>query len=238
MSEDKCGLKELKRFTEDDLLPLSRLADVEFCERRAALHLVEQVWHDNVHTAGGTVLHEKVHSELPTESRKDIRIARGLLIHSFRLGLSGKTDVVEFHRTEQAPGVPLPGVEGLWLPFPVEYKPGRQKVQMSFRIQLCAQGLCLEEMLKCQIPRGFLYYGRSKRRMEVAFDRELRTRTEAAALRLHEIVRMGKTPPAKYEEKCKHCSLFAICMPKSAGVGKSAKAYLRRVLSDCSEEEP
>jgi CRISPR-associated exonuclease Cas4 len=220
-------------FGEDDLLPISALADLVFCERRAALHHIEAVWEDNVFTVEGTFMHQRVHSEEPLESRGDLRIARGLRLRSLRLGLSGIADVVEFHRVGgneaasagQANGLPrgvdLPGTRGSWQPFPVEYKRGRLRREEGYQVQLCAQALCLEEMLRVTVPVGAVFYGQPRRRLEVTFSEELRTQTESAAARLHELSRAGKTPPARYEKKCDSCSLLTLCMPKTTGGHKS-----------------
>ena len=216
---------------EDDLLPLSRIADLVFCARRAALHLVESIWEDNVFTAEGTSLHERSH-ESGVESRDGVVTARSLRIHSFRLGLVGMADVVEFRPSDT--GVALPGREGLWQPYPVEYKRGIRKDRIEYRIQLCAQAMCLEEMLQVEVPRGALFYGKSRRRQEVAFDTALRERTQAAAIGLHDLFRSGTTPAAKYEKKCKSCSLLEVCMPKITGIDKDIEHYLAKAL----EREP
>jgi len=217
-------------YTEDELLPISALTDIVFCERRAALHRLEEIWQENVSTIEGHHLHDKVHDG-EGESRGTVRIARGLRLRSLRLGLSGVADVVEFHRLEKgAEGVVLPGVPGRWIPFPVEYKRGIVRHEESFESQLCAQALCLEEMLNCHVPAGALFYGLSRRRKDVLLTDELRRGTEEAAVRLHQIVDAGITPPARYEKKCERCSLLTQCMPKTAGGGKSAKAYLRAQL--------
>jgi len=214
---------------EDDLLPLSRIADFVFCPRRAALHLVENIWEDNVFTAEGTVLHERTH-ESGAESRDGTITARSLRIHSFRLGLTGMADVVEFRPS--ASGASLPGREGLWQPYPVEYKRGILKDKIEYRIQLCAQAMCLEEMLQTQVPRGALFYGKSKRRYEVEFDAALREQTEAAAADLHELFDSGKTPTAKYEKKCESCSLLERCLPQITGVKKNIRHYLSQAGMD------
>lgn len=247
MSEEGSGDTKLRSnergrnpFTEDDLLPLSRLADIEFCERRAALHLIEAVWEDNVFTAEGTVLHERAHDPDASEKRGDLIIARGLWINSFRLGLVGKADIVEFHRTteDDQSGAKVPGQKGRWRVYPVEYKRGSRKEQRSFQVQLCAQAMCLEEMLGVEVAGGALFYGKTRRRKEVAFDPALREETERLSERLHELVHSGRTPPAVYGPKCDQCSLFNLCHPKTVASGKSAKGYLARSLRSLMRDEP
>lgn len=211
---------------EEDLLPLSALVDIVFCERRAALHLLEQMWTENAATAEGHHLHDKVHAG-NGESRSDIRIARGVRLRSLTLGISGIADVVEFHRTERADA---------WRAFPVEYKRGILRHEQSFEIQLCAQALCLEEMLNCSIPQGALFYGISRRRQCVIFDAALRGETTKAASRLHELVTAGRTPPAIYSKKCEKCSLVGLCLPRTAGRGLSATAYLESQISNLRTE--
>jgi CRISPR-associated exonuclease Cas4 len=224
-------------YAEDELLPISALAHLFFCERRAALIHIEGVWEDNRLTAEGRVLHERAH-EAETESRGDARIARGLRLRSLRLGLAGVADVVEFHRCPQgaasaqpagsalAGGVRLPGAQGLWTPFPVEYKRGRLRHEEGYEVQLCAQALCLEEMLGVETLAGAVFYGKPRRRLEIAFGEELRAQTEAAAARLHELVRAGVTPAPIYGKKCESCSLLALCMPKRLAKQPSIEDYL------------
>ena len=236
-------MKSNTAIDEDDFLLISALSDFVFCQRRAALHHLEGVWEDNLFTIEGTHLHQKVDAEMPVESRGDVRIVRGLRLHSLRLGLSGKADVVEFHRVqdnnqkaqEQA-GVQLEGVTGIWLPFPVEYKRGILRHEESFEVQLCAQALCLEEMLHSSISAGALFYGKSQRRFDVKFDTQLRSKTETAAAQLHQLIREGKTPPAVYEKKCEKCSLLSFCMPKATEGRKSAKKYLLQVITEPDAE--
>ena len=220
------------KFSEDDLLPIRALADLVFCERRAALHHIEAIWQDNVFTVEGTYMHQRVHSEEPVESRGEVRTARGLRLRSLRLGLTGVADVVEFHRLPEPAqsGVALPGVRGLWRPFPVEYKRGRSRREEGYEVQLCAQALCLEEMLGAAIPAGAVFYGQPRRRLEVVFSDELRRETETAAARLHELTRAGRTPVARYEKKCESCSLLSQCMPKTTGAGKSVERYLATAI--------
>lgn len=213
-------------YSEEDLLQLSALQHLVFCERQCALIHLEQVWEDNPLTVQGSQLHEKVDAGLG-ESRGDLRIARGLPLRSFRLGLAGRADAVEFHRQ--------PSGE-VWRPFPVEYKRGQPKSHRADEIQLCAQALCLEEMLAIPVPAGALFYGEPRRRHEVSFDAELRRLTEDAASRLHRLIASGVTPPPVREPKCDRCSLIGVCLPGAPRV--SARAYLDALLSSAQLPEP
>src|SRR3990167_2983858 len=180
-------------YSEDEFIPVSALSDITFCERRAALHFIERILEDNLFTAEGTILHERVDEDSNTEARGNIRISRSIPLRSLRLGLIGKADIVEFHKTA-TDGVKLEGVSGLWLPFPVEYKRGYLRHEHSFDIQLCAYALCLEEMLNVKVTEGALFYGKTKRRLGVYFDEVLRQKTEATTRRLHELIESGVTP--------------------------------------------
>lgn len=215
-------------FSEDDLLPLSGVQHLLFCERQWGLIHIEQLWEENRLTAEGRVLHERAH-DASTESRPNVRTARGLRLHSLRLGLVGQADVVEFHRSAQ--GVALRGVEGLWHPFPVEYKRGRPKPDACDEVQLCAQALCLEEMFGCAIAEGALYYGQPRRRSPVDFGSELRARTEALAQRMQELYRAGITPSASYQRKCDKCSLMSRCLPRLLSKPAGVARYLARALA-------
>ena len=195
-------------YTEDTLLPISALQHLSFCKRQWGLIHLEQVWTENQFTAEGRSLHEKTH-EAGTENRSGVRIVRGLRLQSLRLGLVGQADVVEFHAADA--GVPLESRSGLWKPFPVEYKRGKAKPGNCDRVQLCAQGMCLEEMLATEIEYGALFYGRPRRREQVELNPALRAETEALALRLHELFDAGLTPRAKYSARCRSCSLHSAC---------------------------
>jgi CRISPR-associated exonuclease Cas4 len=228
-------------FDEDDLQPLSALQHLAFCERQWALIHLERQWTENRLTAEGRLLHDRAHGG-QVESRGDVRIVRSVSVHSLRLGLSGVADVVEYHRVEdsEAPGkaIRLARTRGWWRPVTVEYKRGRPKRSHCDQVQLCAQGLCLEEMLGVELEGGALYYGRTKRRLPVVFDRELREETEFLTARLHELVRSGTTPAAKYEKRCDRCSLMGLCLPRSTGACRSVATYLDRVLRSVEAETP
>lgn len=217
-----------RTFREEDLIPLSALQHLVFCERQFALIHVEGQWAENRFTAEGRSLHERP-DEGRSETRGDLRTARGVSLRNHRLGLVGKADVVELHRVKEGEeGAEVPGLEGRWVPFPVEYKRGKPKSHQADRVQLCAQALCLEEMLGAEVPEGALFYGKTRRREDVAFDAELRQLTEEAATRVHELLAAGETPPAQRQPKCRRCSLLDVCRP--ADIGRSVERYLARKL--------
>jgi len=205
----------------DDLIQLSSLQHYAFCPRQCALIHVEQVWAENRLTAEGRIMHEHVHDE-GDESRGDVRIERGASLRSLRLGLIGKADVVEYHRQ----------ADGTWQAFPVEYKRGKPKLDHSDKIQLCAQALCLEEMLNVSIPAGALFYGKTRRRLDVAFDEALRQETEVAAIKTHELIEGGTTPSPVYAKRCESCSLMTECMPKTIQKKRTVESYLKRMLDE------
>ena len=209
-------------YPESDYLPLSGLQHLKFCPRQCALIHLEQRWEENFLTASGRVQHEKVHGG-ESESRRGTRTERSLLVSSSALGLSGQTDAVEF------------GADGSVCP--VEYKHGAAKGDTCDEVQLCAQAICLEEMLGVRIPRGFLFYMRTKRRTEVAFTAELRAETQSLADSFHRLVEENSVPRAEYSSRCEACSLLDDCFPETAGRGKSVESYLKRMLSDGEAEE-
>jgi CRISPR-associated exonuclease Cas4 len=219
-------------FSEDDLLPLSGLQHLVFCERQWGLIHIEQIWSENQLTAEGRELHDRAH-EAGSDSRPGLRIARGLRLRSLRLGLAGQADVVEFRAvaTPSEPGTPLPGEPGLWQPFPVEYKRGRPKRNRSDEVQLCAQALCLEEMFAVAIPAGALFYGTPRRRSDVAFSASLRAATESLAARMHSLYDSRATPRAAWSPKCEKCSLLASCMPKTLAGTRTVERYLARAIA-------
>jgi CRISPR-associated exonuclease Cas4 len=225
-------------FDEDDLLPLSGLQHVIYCERRFALVHIEHLWAESSETIDGQHQHEKAHA-LSSESRGEVRIARGLSLRSLRLGFSGKADVVEFHRVEadSESGVELPRCEGRWTVFPIEYKRGVLRHEAAYAVQLCAQAMALEEMLGTSISSGAIYYGKSRRREDVVFSDELRRATEAAARRIHEIARSGFTPAPEPGPRCGPCSMNDLCMPESMNRTAKASAFVARAIRDAAKAD-
>jgi CRISPR-associated exonuclease Cas4 len=208
-------------YSESDLLPLSGLQHLAYCERQWALIHIEQQWAENRLTAEGHQMHERAHQQRE-EWREDVHVSRGLAVRSLRLGLSGIVDVVEFR----------PKPEGRSQPFPIEYKHGRPKPNRCDEVQLCAQALCLEEMLGVEVRCGAIFYGQPRRRLEVTFDSVLRAETDAMAARLHALYAARITPRADYSpEQCDRCSLLQVCLPQSLGKRRSVQAYLKRSLS-------
>ena len=213
------------RYDEDDLLPISALQHLLFCERQAALIHVERLWAENELTVQGRQLHERADSgkrELlrgRAEGRAGGAGGAAAVVHSS--GVWGKADVVEF-----PPAGP---------PRPVEYKRGKPKRDGSDAVQLCAQAICLEEMLGVSVPLGVLFYGVTRDRLEVAIDDALRARTAEAAGRMHELMRTGHTPAAALQAKCRRCSMLSLCQPSAIGRKKgqrrSAAAYAERALA-------
>lgn len=207
---------------ETDLLPLSALQHLMFCERQCALIHIEQAWLENRYTAEGRVLHDRVH-ESDAEQRGEVRIVRGLRMRSLELGLIGQADVVEFRKQ----------ANGTEQPFPVEFKRGRPKPDECDEIQLCAQAMCLEEMLGVDVPDGAIFYGKPRRRHAVTFNQSLRELTRKQATRLHELVASGHTPPATYiAKKCDTCSLMPICQPKTQQQAQAIDDYMKRMVSE------
>jgi len=206
-------------YTEANLIPLSALQHFLFCRRRCALIHLEQLWEENRFTAEGRLQHQRVDSS-GSEKRRDVRQVFGLPIRSLRLGISGKADVVEFHRN----------ADGTWRPYPVEHKRGRRKKEDWDRVQLCAQALCLEEMLGVSVLEGALFYGKERRREVVVLGEDLRRQTEELSLAVHEMISSERTPPPIYTSKCNSCSLFSKCLPKDIGSDKRVENYFLKML--------
>lgn len=216
-------------YKEEDYLQLSGLQHFSFCRRQWALIHIEQQWAENLRTVEGRLLHEKAHDGAFREKRRDLLITRGMQVHSPRLGISGNCDVVEFHQS--GTGIPLPGQEGLWQPYPVEYKRGSPKLSDADRLQLCAQAMCLEEMLCCDIPEGAVFYGEIRRREIVDLDAELRDRVCSLLAEMHELYRRNHTPKVKPQKGCNACSMKEHCLPKLMK-HRSVADYLKKSMED------
>lgn len=205
-------------FTEDDFIMISALQHYIFCPRQCGLIHVDDVWQDNLFTVRGEILHEKVDTDT-YETRGDIKTVRGLRIHSFKYGLVGRCDVVEFKHTSKGKEI-----------FPVEFKAGEPKEDISDKVQLCAQVLCLEEMQDTQISKAAFFYGKIRRRNLVTIDEELRSQTLQVIQAVREIVDKKIIPRIEYNSKCRNCSLQSICQPKAMNKRK-LQNYIKDLYS-------
>lgn len=203
----------------DDFLPIRALNDLLFCERRCAMHRIEQVWVDNPYTLEGIHGHRRADVS-EDENVEGTRTVRGVYLRCGRLRLTGKADVIEFHGD----------AGGGEVPYPVEYKRGKRRRWDNDDVQLCAQALCLEEMLGVAVPAGAIYHLKSRRRREIDFTPALRAKTEEAARRLHELVASGRTPAPVLKPRCKGCSLRELCLPELLGQPDRARAYQKSLF--------
>lgn len=207
---------------DDDLIPLSALQHYLFCPRQCALIHVEQAWAENSFTAEGRVLHEAT-GELGVQTRRGVRVVTSMPLVSRRLGVSGIADLVELHAVE----------DGGWRPFPVEYKRGKPKAHRADEVQLCAQGMALEEMFGLELSEGALFYGEHRRRSPVSLDTVLRSLTMEIASAARATIRSGLTPlPVYAKAKCGRCSLLDLCQPKRLVRPQSASLWLARQLAE------
>lgn len=218
-------------YAEEDFLQLSGLQHFAFCRRQWALIHIENQWAENERTVDGVLMHEKAHDREFEESRGDRLIKRGVSVYCAELGISGQCDVLEYYQSDT--GIPLNGKEGLWQPYPVEYKRGSPKENSADALQLCAQAMCLETMLCCDIPEGALYYGETRRREYVRLDQELRDQVREMLIQMHSLYKRGYTPKVKPTKSCNACSLRELCLPKLLK-SRSVSAYLKAAV----EEQP
>lgn len=220
-------------YPEEDWLSLSGIQHFSFCRRQWALIHIEQLWEDNVLTTSGSLEHERAHDYDASEKRGDLLILRDLRVFSRRLGVSGACDVVEFRASPD--GVALHGRDGLWKAYPVEYKHGQPKTKDADRLQLCAEAMCLEEMLACDIGEGSLFYQRTRRREIVEFDETLRHMVEDMFRQMHELYSQGHTPKVRMGRGCKACSLKDVCLPELMKK-QSARSYVSARLHEISSD--
>jgi CRISPR-associated exonuclease Cas4 len=217
---------------EEDLLPLSAIAQYGYCPRRAGLMLLEQSWADNIHTAEGTLEHERTH-EAGADNRRDAAELRSVAVRSLLLGVSGSIDRVELHSDPK--GYDLKNRAGRWTLRPVEYKHGAVRSEKEYELQLCAQAIALEEMLHCRIEEGDLFYYDDHRRVTVSFTPQLRSQTLETAQKLHGMVAGGRLPEAVKSRKCRECSLREICLPQ---IGDHTSRHLAAVRETATQGDP
>jgi len=210
-------------YSDDELLPLSALQHLAFCERQCALIHVERLWEENRLTAEGRTLHERV-DEGYREYRRGLRQFSNVRVRSLRLGLYGHLDTVEAAKVGDEPdNAAFLGLKGCWDLYPVEFKRGKPKKHDADRVQVCAQALCLEEMTGAQVGEGALFYGEIRRRERIVLDGALRRTVEQLSLRLHQIIGQSLLPAPEWKRHCRACSLLEVCQPKAPQGSKAAE---------------
>lgn len=197
---------------DEDLVAISALQHVVYCERQASLIHVERSWVENQLTALGQIVHGRT-DERGRDQRRGSRVERSVWLHSTRLRLFGVADAIEW-------------IDGR--PRPVETKRGPVVERLADQVQLCAQALCVEEMLATRVDVGVLFYAASHRRVEVTFSAMLRERTESACVRMHELIEHVELPAPEFGPKCRRCSLEPVCQPRAPR--GSAVPYLKLVF--------
>lgn len=212
---------------EDEYLMLSGIQHFEFCQRQWALIHIEQQWVENVLTIEGQIVHQKADQPFIREKRKDRIIVRGMPVKSHELKTTGICDVVEFIEDEN--GITLHGEEGKFRVVPIEYKRGKPKKGEEDIMQLVAQAICLEEMLVCEVPIGYFYYGEIRRREEIHITDELKEKVRKNFQQMHAYFKQQYTPKVKTGKHCLSCSLKDICLPV-LNEEKSVKTYMQRYI--------
>ena len=236
---------------DDQFIPISALQHWLYCPRQCALIHVEQAWAENKFTAEGRVMHENAH-EGADETKSGVRITRGMPVVSQILGLTGQCDVVEFRAAADGDARELSesniksqisNIISAARVLPVEYKRGKPKAHRADEVQICAQAMCLEEMLGTTIERGCLYYGEKRRRTDVVFDGELRELVGKTIGEVRQCFASGLTPTAEYDAKrCDACSLIDLCQPHAMRFKKGVAAWflssLTSQISNLKSTEP
>lgn len=221
-------------YNEDDFLMLSGIQHFGFCQRQWALIHIEMLWEENLRTIEGQSMHEICHDSKSFENRKNILISRGMPIFSRTLGACGECDIVEFIKNKD--GIFINGRDGKYIVYPVEYKHGEPKENDCDILQLAAQAVCLEEMLVCEIKKGAIFYGLTKRRLEVEISDDIKEKVRNCFKQMHSYYDKGYIPKVKPAKRCNACSLKNLCMPKLYK-HKNVNKYINDAIKAGSDEE-
>ncbi len=221
-------------YTDEELLSISGIQHFVFCRRQWALIHIEQQWEDNLLTVSGSIMHENAHDNSFSEKRNDLIISRGMPVVSRELGITGVCDVVEFHRSDD--GALINGYDGLYKIIPVEYKHGKPKENDADILQAAAQACCLEEMFCTRIDEINIFYGKTRRRLKVPLDNEIRERVINVITEMHSLFVRRYTPKVKKSKQCNACSLKEICLPKLSK-SESVQGYIKKNLEGIFDEE-
>jgi len=191
---------------------ISGIQHFVFCKRQWALIHIEKLWDENYFTIDGQIKHERVDDYSSSITRNGVHEIRALPVSSAELGVSGQCDVVEFRPTKN--GVFIPRLNDSFSILPIEYKRGRPKNDLSDKLQLMTQAMCLEDMLLTRIERGALFYFETRRRDDVTLSEELRNQARKIVSEMHRWFDSGTTPKVRKTAKCKRCSLANLCIPE------------------------
>ena len=201
---------------DNPVVPISAIEHYEYCPRQCALIHVDGVWADNPHTVKGTRAHRRTDDSSQSRIERGKRVLRAVPLWSDRHSLSGRADVVEIDEDGSVR--------------PVEHKSGVRH-GITADLQVCAQAICLEEMLDTSIPEATIWYGGPRRRFKVALTPALRERTLQAAERIREQLRTGLLPEAPNDARCSQCQLRHHCLPEVSADSDRVAAYLHRILN-------
>lgn len=221
-------------YTDEQLLSISGIQHFVFCRRQWALIHIEQQWEENLLTVSGNIMHKNAHDNASSEKRNDIIVSRGMPILSRELGLTGVCDVVEFHKSDD--GAIINGYDGLYKIVPVEYKHGEPKETDADILQVAAQAVCLEDMFCTKVEELNIFYGKTRHRLEVSFDNEIRERLKSIVNEMHALYDRKHTPTVRKSKQCNACSLIQICLPKLSK-SDSVENYIRKSIKEISDEK-
>ncbi|MDR0484159.1 MAG: CRISPR-associated protein Cas4 [Alphaproteobacteria bacterium] len=217
-------------YQEDDLLMISGIQHLAFCERQFSLIHVEEQWQENILTITGSLIHQKVDNPYIVEKRNDTITARSIKVASYKLGLTGIIDVIEFKKSDSPTNcIEIPKYKGFWQPLVMEYKRGKPKDIDCDKAQVCASAMCLEEMHNIKLEEGSIFYNATKHREPVFFTQELRDNVINYAKKMHYLYDNGITPKAILNKSCKSCSMNEICMPSLSKL--NVDKYLKQIIS-------
>lgn len=202
---------------DDPVIAISAIEHFVYCPRQCALIHCDGVWFDNAHTVKGTRAHRRVDSGAHRHERGRL-VLRAIPLWSETLGLSGRADAVEIET-----GVVRP----------VEYKSGARHGAAA-DLQLCAQALCLEEMLDVEVPDGCIWYGGPRRRVRVDFTPALRREVHEIVLEIRAQLLTGVLPSAPNDQRCGECQLLHHCLPQVASNPQRVNRYIEDVVCRCA----
>lgn len=215
-------------YEENEYLPLSGIQHYAFCERQWGLIHIEQQWVENVLTAEGRLLHHRVDDPYFIETRGDVKTVRSVPLCSRTLGIYGIADVIELYKDDEVDNYSHYSI--------VEYKRGRPKTDDRDEVQLCAQAICLEEMLEIKLNYGYMYYDQIQHRKKVIFNEDLRERVKFIAEQMHSLYDRGETPLPEKGKRCQNCSMKDICLPKLSKKNK-VKGYMNELYKEMQKND-